>query len=77
MTNDDEFATPRPTGQIPDGDTAIELPPPKPDPAFAATDDHVAGAPLGLGHQPTDDLDPGVDPEHIESSSQGVKVEQG
>jgi hypothetical protein len=77
MTNDDRSTTARPTGRIPDGDTPIELPSPKTDPGFAATDDHIAGAPLGLGHQPDDDLDPGVDPEHILSPSQGVKIERG
>ena len=58
-------------------DEVIELPPPKADPGNAALDDHVAGQPLGLGHQPTDDLDRGVDPEHIDSPSQGVKIERG
>jgi hypothetical protein len=58
------------------GDEAIQLPPPKADPGSAGVDDHVAAAPLGLGHQPIDELDPGVDPEHLDSPSQGVKVER-
>jgi hypothetical protein len=69
---DDRRETP-----IPPDAEVIELPPPKADPGAEAVDDHVAHQPLGLGHQPADDLDPGVDPEHIDSPSQGVKIEHG
>ena len=72
----DDPARTQTTEPVPD-DEVIELPPPKADPGNAAVDDHVAGQPLGLGHQPTDDLDRGVDPEHIDSPSQGVKIERG
>jgi len=55
----------------------IEIPAPKGDPGHRAVDDHVAGEPYGLGHQPTDDLDEGVDDEHLSSPSQGVRPERG
>jgi hypothetical protein len=48
------------------------------DPAGSArgVDDHVVTPyPRGIGHQPTDGLDRGVETEHLGSSSQGVKVE--
>ncbi len=54
----------------------IELPPPGPEPGATGVDDHTSIRPGDLGHQPIDDLDPGVDTENLNSSSQGVKVEQ-
>lgn len=51
----------------------VEIPAPKTDPGARAVDDHVAGRPLGLGHQPTDGLDAGVDDEHVSSPSQGAR----
>jgi hypothetical protein len=48
------------------------------DPAGSAigVDDHlVTPHPRDIGSQPTGGLDRGVDPEHLASSSQGVKVE--
>jgi hypothetical protein len=39
-------------------------------------DDHlITPHPRGIGHQPTNDLDEGVAPEHLSESSQGVKIE--
>lgn len=67
MTDD-----PRATG------TERPVPPRDPDPdgSAAGVDDHaVTPHPTGLGHQPTGDLDRGVDPEHLTSGSQGAKVE--
>jgi len=53
-----------------------EIPAPKSDPGMRETDDHLRGqAPRG-DTQPVDDLDPGVDAEHIKSSSQGVRPER-
>lgn len=53
-----------------------EIPAPKSDPGMRETDDHLMGqAPRG-DTQPVDDLDPGVDAEHIKSSSQGVRPER-
>jgi hypothetical protein len=54
-------------------DDVIELPPPKPNRGAMGVDDHVANEPLGLGHQPDDDLDRGVDRENLNSPSQGVR----
>jgi hypothetical protein len=51
------------------------IPPPKDEPGARAVDDHVDGrAPAG-GTQPTDGLDRGVDDDHINSPSQGVRPE--
>lgn len=53
-----------------------EIPAPNADPGMRETDDHLMGqAPRG-DTQPVDDLDPGVDDEHIKSSSQGVRPER-
>ena len=53
-----------------------EIPAPKFDPGMRETDDHVAGgAPRG-DVQPTADLDPAVDDEHLSSPSQGVRPER-
>ena len=53
-----------------------EIPTLKPEPGMRETDDHVMGqAPRG-DSQPVDDLDPGVDGEHISSPSQGVRPER-
>ena len=54
-------------------DEVIELPAPKADPGAMGVDDHVPHEPLGLGHQPNDDLDRGVDRENLNSPSQGVR----
>jgi hypothetical protein len=72
MTEDRRGAsTPRPTEQ-----TETPIPPPKPDEGAQGVDDHVATPyPRGIGHQPTDALDPGVDDEHLSSPSQGSKPE--
>jgi hypothetical protein len=51
----------------------VEIPAPKANPGARAVDDHVAGRPYGLGHQPSDDLDAGVGDEHVDSPSQGVR----
>jgi hypothetical protein len=52
------------------------IPPPDADPAARGVDDHlVTPYPRGIGHQPTGSLDPGVDPEHLGSSSQGARPE--
>ena len=52
------------------------IPPPKAHRGSLATDDHVAGAaPVGR-HQPTTNLDPSTDDEHVSSPSQGVRPEQ-
>jgi len=52
------------------------IPPPDVDPAARGVDDHfITPHPEGIGHQPTGGLDRGVDPEHLDSSSQGAKVE--
>jgi hypothetical protein len=78
--------TDRTTGSPPsatsgDGDSASAghertIPPPDVDPATRGVDDHVITPyPRGIGHQPTGGLDEGVDPEHLDSSSQGVKTE--
>jgi hypothetical protein len=53
-----------------------EIPPPKADDSGEGVDDHVVTPyPRGIGHQPTEALDPGVDDEHLSSPSQGVKPE--
>jgi len=53
-----------------------EIPAPKSDPGMRETDDHLMGqAPRG-DTQPVDALDPGVDAEHLKSSSQGVRPER-
>ena len=53
-----------------------EVPPPKDDPGMRETDDHVMDrAPRG-DTQPVDGLDRGVDPEHLDSPSQGVRPER-
>jgi len=53
-----------------------EIPAPKVDRGMRETDDHVmGGAPRG-NTQPVDDLDPGVDDEHLNSASQGVRPER-
>jgi hypothetical protein len=51
--------------------------PAKPDEGAKGVDDHVVTPyPRGIGHQPTEELDPGVDDEHLSSPSQGVKPEE-
>jgi hypothetical protein len=55
------------------------IPPRDIDPAdrFGGVDDHaITPHPRGIGHQPSDGLDKGVDAEHLASESQGVKVER-
>jgi hypothetical protein len=59
-----------------DPDQPIELPPPKSDPGFEATDDQLADSVPQGRTQPTNDLDPGVDDEHLRSPSQGVRPEE-
>jgi hypothetical protein len=55
---------------------AREIPAPKSDPGMRETDDHVMGlAPRG-DTQPVDDLEPGIDNEHLNSPSQGVRPER-
>jgi hypothetical protein len=61
-----------PNGEI----RETEVRPPKADHAAQGVDDHGAGSALGLGHQPVDGLDHGVDVEHLSSSSQGVRPEE-
>jgi hypothetical protein len=53
----------------------IELPPPAQDPGARGVDDHTSTEPDDLGNQPIDDLDAGIDPEHLGAPGQGVKVE--
>ncbi|MDF2734696.1 MAG: hypothetical protein K0S97_1319 [Chloroflexota bacterium] len=58
-----------------------EIPAPKPDPGMLETDDHVMGrAPRSDTQrgdiQPTVDLDPSVDDEHLRSPSQGVRPDR-
>jgi len=65
--------TRRPTG------TEQTIPPRDIDPSGSArgVDDHtVTPHPTGIGHQPTDELDAGVDTEHLGSPSQGVRPEK-
>lgn len=53
-----------------------DIPAPKPDPGTRETDDHaMAQAPRG-DTQPAEGLDPGVDEEHLNSPSQGVRPER-
>jgi len=53
-----------------------EIPSPKSDPGMRETDDHVMGqAPRG-DTQPVSELDAGVDDEHLNSPSQGVRPER-
>lgn len=56
--------------------TEREIPPPKAHRGSLATDDHVAGPPPRGDHQPTTELDPSTDAEHLASSSQGVRPEE-
>ena len=56
--------------------TEREVPPPKAHRGSMATDDHVAREAPGGGHQPTDELDPAIDDEHLSSPSQGVRPEE-
>ena len=53
-----------------------EIPAPKADPAMHDTDDHVMSEASQKHTQPTDELDPGVDDEHLNSPSQGVRPER-
>jgi hypothetical protein len=63
-------------GKPASGDREREIPAPKADPGMRETDDHVmSGVPRG-DTQPVDDLDPGVDGEHLHSPSQGVRPER-
>jgi hypothetical protein len=58
------------------GGTEREIERPNLDPGMRETDDHVMGqAPRGTA-QPVDGLDPGVDDEHLNSPSQGVRPER-
>jgi hypothetical protein len=68
----------RAPGPDPDETDGPETPitPPKADQGSQAVDDHVVTPhPRGIGHQPTEALDRGVDDEHLSSPSQGVKPE--
>jgi hypothetical protein len=50
--------------------------PPKPGEGAEAVDDHtVTPHPRGIDEQPTAELDPTVDDEHLSSPSQGVRPE--
>jgi hypothetical protein len=52
------------------------IPPPQLDKGGRAVDDHrIPPHPTGIGHQPTEDLDLGVDDENLSSPSQGVRPE--
>ena len=53
-----------------------EIPAPRTDPGMLDTDDHVMGQAPRSETQPVDDLDPGVDDEHLNSPSQGVRPER-
>ena len=60
------------------GGTEQPIPPRDIDPSGSSrgVDDHqVTPHPRGIGHQPTTDLDDGVDAEHLSSSSQGARPE--
>ena len=53
-----------------------EIPTPKAEPGMRETDDHVKDrAPRG-DSQPVDQLDRGVDDEHLKSPSQGARPER-
>jgi hypothetical protein len=52
------------------------VPPPKALRGSVSTDDHVASSVSQGGHQPTAELDPTTDEEHLASRSQGVRPEQ-
>jgi hypothetical protein len=70
---DDRAHTGEPT---PEDVPETPIPAPKPNESGQGVDDHVVTPyPRGLGHQPTDTLDEGVDDEHLSSPSQGVKPE--
>lgn len=64
------------TGDDTSAKTERTMPPPKDDPGAHAVDDHVAGRDPRGRTQPTEDLDPGIDDEHLRSPSQGVRPEQ-
>jgi hypothetical protein len=53
-----------------------EIPVPKTDSGMRETDDHVMGVAQRGDTQPVDALDPGVDDEHLNSPSQGVRPER-
>ena len=53
-----------------------EIPAPKSDPGMRETDDHVMGGVPRGNTPPVDDLDAGVDDEHLNSPSQGVRPER-
>ena len=57
----------------PDGVPESDVPPPPDDPGAAAVDDHVAGQAGEPGHQPIDNLDPGVEGEHLNAPNQGFR----
>jgi hypothetical protein len=57
----------------PDGVPESDVPPPPDDPGAAAVDDHVAGQPGEPGHQPVDNLDRGVEREHLNAPNQGFR----
>jgi hypothetical protein len=76
MTNEQvrSGGQPEPLAHEPGHDDAvIELPAPKVNRGATAVDDHVAHEPTGHGHQPDDDLDEGVDADHLRSPSEGVR----
>jgi hypothetical protein len=52
------------------------VPPPEALRGSVATDDHVASRVPQGGHQPTAELDPSTDDEHLASRSHGVRPEQ-
>ncbi|HET9681258.1 MAG TPA: hypothetical protein VFP19_04400 [Candidatus Limnocylindrales bacterium] len=68
-------AVEQPSDQPVADDEVVQLPPPANPPGAQAVNDHVAGRPLGLGHQPSDDLEDEVDDEHLHSPGQGVRPE--
>jgi len=53
-----------------------EVPAPKSDIGMRETDDHVMGGTPRGATQPIDDLDPGIDAEHLNSPSQGVRPDR-
>lgn len=69
------FPAVEPPSDQPFADDDVMEPPPEGRPGARGVDDHVAGRPLGLGHQPSDDLEDEADDEDLASPTHGARPE--
>ncbi len=63
-------------GKPASGNRERDMPAAKSDPGMRETDDHAMSGARPGNTQPVGDLDPGVDDEHLDSPSQGVRPER-